>query len=144
MGKSALALAPLVLAGCVHNFERLRYETIRGDPRFALLFPEEFNRRSDDFVERHLAEDARDPSGLDGYWRRPPRPPPPPCEPPPDNDGYRRIGELSRAIRKRPDSPTGYELRAEIWESLGWKALADRDRERAKALRGEGSPTPAP
>ncbi len=57
---------------------------------------------------------------------------PPPCE----LDGrYQLIVELGFAIAARPDDPSGYELRATLWDDLGWRVRADRDRAIAKLLR---------
>ncbi len=149
----------LSTAACV---ERRVHETIRDDPRYPALYPQ---ARSEPEIEEFFAMlDAKEANagvwggqvseGADLLYvfrraargenllavppgmMRPKAPPAAlPAKLPPGSDPYRLLRDLDRAIEKDPYNPEGYELRANVFDALGWAARAEQDRRSAKLLR---------
>jgi hypothetical protein len=91
-------------------------------------------RREDISVGIDIVELLRGP-------RTPAPPPPAPGIRPDDAEScHRLIGEIDEAIARRPGDHRGYELRAGLWQHLGWHVRAARDRAMARLLRAHAAP----
>jgi len=155
-----LALVVLSAVACA---EPPVHEKIRGDPRYPALYPQA--RSEPEIEEFFAMLDAKEASaGLWGVPMSDPlgglvflasraakgenvlavppsmtrRRAPPAALPgalPPSADPYALLRDLDGAIGRDPYNPEGYELRANVFDALGWAARADRDRRSAKLLR---------